>query len=151
SGGTGVTLVTAMAKETADETRLQRSPTCVFSVPDVDRVAQSLDRLRPFMADHRMTRWTHESQRTLFTKYCRRYPTLARKMILSQLQAQLGKQFDIHTHFNPSYNPWEQRLCLVPNGDLFRALRKAQASVETDQIETFTEKGIRLQSGKELE
>src|SRR5690554_193062 len=151
SGATAVTLVPAMAEEGAHVTMLQRSPTYIVSLPDVDLIARTLDRLLPPMAAYQLTRWKNVSLQTLFYNFCRRYPKLARKMILSQLRAQLGEQFDIDTHFNPSYNPWEQRLCLVPNGDLFRALRKGRASVETDQIEAFTEKGIRLQSGKELE
>lgn len=151
SGATAVTLVPAMAEEAVHVTMLQRSPTYIVSLPDVDLIARTLDRLLPPMAAYQLTRWKNVSLQTLFYNFCRRYPKLARKMILSQLRAQLGEQFDIDTHFNPSYNPWEQRLCLVPNGDLFRALRKGRASVETDQIEAFTEKGIRLQSGKELE
>src|SRR5690606_26356985 len=91
------------------------------------------------------------SLQTLFYNFCRRFPNQARKLIRAQLRAQLGRDFDIDTHFNPSYNPWDQRLCLVPNGDLFRALRKGKASVVTDQIETFTETGIRLKSGLELD
>ncbi len=151
SGATAVTLVPSMADEAAHVTMLQRTPTYIVSMPDVDVIARKLGRFLPDMTAYQLTRWKNVSLQTLFYNFCRRFPNQARKLIRAQLRAQLGPDFDIDTHFNPSYNPWDQRLCLVPNGDLFRALRKGKASVATDHIDTFTEKGIRLKSGQELE
>ncbi len=151
SGATAVTLVPSMAKQAAHVTMLQRTPTYIVSMPDVDVVARKLSRFLPDMTAYKLTRWKNVSLQTLFYNFCRRFPNQARKLIRAQLRAQLGRDFDIDTHFNPSYNPWDQRLCLVPNGDLFRALRKGKASVVTDQIDSFTENGIRLKSGQELE
>ncbi|WP_165857267.1 flavin-containing monooxygenase [Marinobacter sp. JSM 1782161] len=151
SGATAVTLVPAMAGTAADVTMLQRSPTYIVSLPDVDAIAQWLKRLLPAKAAYQLTRWKNVSLQTLFYQACRRYPKLMRRILRQHLKTQLGRDFDVDTHFNPSYNPWDQRLCLVPNGDLFRALRRGDAHVVTDHIETFTETGVRLQSGQTLE
>lgn len=151
SGATAVTLVPSMAEDAAHVTMLQRSPTYIVSMPDVDKIANRLNRLLPAKLAYPLSRWKKVTQQTLFFQFCRRYPKQARKLLRKQLRAELGPDFDIDTHFNPRYNPWEQRLCLVPNGDLFRFLRQGKASVETDHIDTFTEQGIRLKSGRELE
>ena len=151
SGATAVTLVPSLTDKAAQVTMLQRSPTYILSLPDVDAIAQTLNRYLPTRLAYQLTRWKNVTMQSLFYQFCRRFPKLARKMIRSQLRKELGPDFDIDTHFNPSYNPWDQRLCLVPNGDLFRALRKGKASVVTDHIDTFTETGIRLKSGQELE
>ncbi|BES69150.1 NAD(P)/FAD-dependent oxidoreductase [Marinobacter nanhaiticus D15-8W] len=151
SGATAVTLVPAMAQDAAQVTMLQRSPTWIVSLPDVDLIARTLNRVLPTKAAYQLTRWKNVGLQTLFFQACRRYPKLMRKLLRQHLRSQLGRDFDIDTHFNPSYDPWDQRLCLVPNGDLFRALRKGSANVVTDHIDTFTEKGIRLKSGEELE
>lgn len=150
SGATAVTLVPSMAKTTAHVTMLQRSPTYIVALPDVDPFAQTLNRLLPAKLAYRLTRWKNVSMQTLFYQLCRRYPAQVRKLLRKHLKSQLGPDFDIDTHFNPGYNPWDQRLCLVPNGDLFRSLRRGDASVVTDHIDCFTETGIRLASGREL-
>ncbi len=151
SGATAVTLVPSMAGKASHVTMLQRSPTYIMSLPDVDAIARVLQRILPSRLAYSITRWKNVSMQTLFYQACRRFPNTMRKLIRWQLKRQLGSGFDIDTHFNPSYNPWDQRLCLVPNGDLFRALRRGSASVVTDHIERFTETGIRLASGQELE
>ncbi|WP_148861085.1 flavin-containing monooxygenase [Marinobacter fonticola] len=151
SGATAVTLVPAMAESAAQVTMLQRSPTWIVSLPDVDVIARTLNRLLPAKAAYPLTRWKNVGLQTLFFQACKRYPKLMRRLLRQHLRSQLGRHFDIDTHFNPSYDPWDQRLCLVPNGDLFRALRKGAAKVVTDHIDTFTEKGLRLKSGEELE
>ncbi|MEX0605847.1 MAG: NAD(P)/FAD-dependent oxidoreductase [Marinobacter sp.] len=151
SGATAVTLVPAMAKTAAHVTMLQRSPSYIVALPDVDPIAQTLNRLLPAKLAYRLTRWKNASLQTLFYQICRRYPALIRNLLRKHLKSQLGPGIDVDTHFNPSYNPWDQRLCLVPNGDLFRSLRRGHASVITDHIEGFTETGIRLASGRELE
>lgn len=151
SGATAVTLVPSMADKARQVTMLQRSPTYILSLPDVDLIARWLNRILPAKAAYQITRWKNVSMQTLFYQACRRYPKLMRRVLRQHLKSQLGKDFDIDTHFNPSYNPWDQRLCLVPNGDLFRALRKGAADIVTDHIDTFTENGIRLKSGQELD
>lgn len=151
SGATAVTLIPSMADKAAQVTMLQRSPTYILSMPDVDVIARTLNRFLPTSLAYQVTRWKNVSLQMLFYQLCRRRPKLARKMIRRQLREQLGPDFDIDTHFNPEYDPWDQRLCLVPNGDLFRALRKGKASVVTDHIDCFTETGIRLKSGKHLD
>ncbi|MGB5950352.1 MAG: NAD(P)/FAD-dependent oxidoreductase [Parvibaculum sp.] len=151
SGATAVTLVPEMAKKAAHVTMLQRSPTYVVSRPAEDGFANWLRRHLPAMTAYHLTRWKNVLFGMYFYRLCRRKPEAARKFILNGVRAQLGPDFDIDTHFTPSYNPWDQRLCLVPNGDLFEALKAKRASVVTDHIETFTETGIRLKSGKEIE
>ncbi|TVP59233.1 MAG: NAD(P)/FAD-dependent oxidoreductase [Halomonadaceae bacterium] len=151
SGATAVTLIPSMTDKAAHVTMLQRSPTYIMALPDVDAIASTLNRLLPAQAAYNTVRWKNITLQTLFYQFCRRFPKAAKKLLLSQLRRRLGADFDIATHFSPDYDPWDQRLCLVPNGDLFRVLRKGQASVVTDHIERFTEKGILLQSGQELE
>lgn len=151
SGATAVTLVPSMAEDAKQVTMLQRSPTYIVSLPDVDHIANLLNRLLPAKVAYQLTRWKNVSTQTLFYQACKRYPRLMRRLLRQHLRSQLGKKFDIDTHFNPSYNPWDQRPCLVPNGDLFRALRKGDAEVVTDHIDCFTETGIRLKSGQELD
>ena len=151
SGATAVTLVPAMTAKARHVTMLQRSPTYILSMPDVDVIAQTLNRFLPARFAYQATRWKNVSLSMLIYQLCRRRPKLARNIIRRQLRKQLGPDFDIDTHFNPTYDPWDQRLCLVPNGDLFKALRKGQASVVTDHIERFTETGIQLKSGKHLD
>lgn len=151
SGATAVTLVPEMAKKAAHVTMLQRSPTYVVSRPAEDGFANWLRRHLPAMTAYHLTRWKNVLFGMYFYRLCRRKPEAARKFILNGVRAQLGPDFDIDTHFTPTYNPWDQRLCLVPNGDLFEALKAKRASVVTDHIDTFTETGIRLKSGKEIE
>ena len=150
SGATAVTLVPELARDTAHTIMLQRSPTYIASVPEEDSTAAWLQRFLPGSWVYRITRW----KRVLFQIYVyslsRRRPALVRKFLLDQVREALGKDYDIKTHFTPSYNPWDQRLCAVPEGDMFTAIRERRAEVVTDQVERFTERGIRLQSGREL-
>ncbi len=150
SGATAVTLVPELARDTAHTIMLQRSPTYIASVPEEDSTAAWLQRFLPGSWVYRITRW----KRVLFQIYVyslsRRRPALVRKFLLDQVREALGKDYDIKTHFTPSYNPWDQRLCAVPEGDMFKAIREQRAEVVTDQVERFTERGIRLHSGREL-
>ncbi len=151
SGATAVTLVPEMAKTAAHVTMLQRSPTYIISMPGEDRLANWLRRRLPARVAYGVTRWKNVLLGLWFYRFCRRNPKGARALITSWLRNELGPDYDVSTHFNPRYNPWEQRVCLVPDGDLFAAMRQGRASVVTGQIETFTEKGLTLGSGAELE
>ena len=151
SGATAVTLVPELAKQAAHVTMLQRSPTWVVARPAEDAAAIRLRRWLPSMLAYAITRWKRVLLQQYFFNLCRRDPARARKLILGGVRAYLGPDYDVERHFTPRYNPWEQRLCLVPDADLFRAIRSRKVSVVTDRIETFTEKGIRLASGAELE
>ena len=149
SGATAVTLVPAMADEAAHVTMLQRSPTYIFSVPGIDKISKALSRFLPDRWVYRLARGRNIALVRWMYKGARRYPDGMRKLLLGGVRKQLGDQVDMR-HFTPRYMPWDQRLCAVPNGDLFRVLRQGKASVVTDEIETFTEGGIRLKSGQEL-
>lgn len=151
SGATAVTLVPAMAKSAAHVTMLQRSPTYILTLPTHDAAADWLHRWLPGNAGHRAVRWKNILISMGIYQLCRRAPARARRMFREGAAKSLPEGFEVEKHFNPRYEPWDQRLCLVPDADLFRAIKKRQASVITDQIETFTERGIRLQSGTELE
>ncbi|MFY9317812.1 MAG: NAD(P)/FAD-dependent oxidoreductase [Burkholderiales bacterium] len=151
SGATAVTLVPEMAETAAHVTMLQRSPTYVVARPSEDGLANWMRRWLPPMVAYGITRWKKTLLQQYFFNLCRRRPAYTKQLILRGVRAYLGPDYDVDTHFTPRYNPWEQRMCLVPDGDLFRAIRSNKASVVTDTIETFTEKGIRLKSGAELE
>ena len=151
SGATAVTLVPALARSAAHVTMLQRSPTWMVALPSEDRLANGLRRVLPARIAYAATRWKQVLLQTASFNLCRRRPKLARSLLLRGVRARLGPGHDIERHFTPRYNPWEQRLCLVPDADFFRALRSGKASVVTDTIERFTETGIRLASGTELE
>ncbi len=151
SGATAVTLVPEMAKTAAHVTMLQRSPTYVVARPAEDAMSNWMRRHFPAMFAYGISRWKRVLLQMYFFNYCRRNPEKAKKLILGGVRAYLGPDYDVDTHFTPRYNPWEQRLCLVPDADLFIAIRKKKASVVTDEIETFTQSGIRLKSGLELE
>ena len=151
SGATAVTLVPAMAGTAAHVTMLQRSPTYVMPVPARDGFANTA---RRWLGDHRgyalARRKNIVKQRAVYT-FCQKYPALARRLIRRINAARLPAGYPVDEHFNPSYNPWDQRLCAVPDGDLFDAISSGSASVLTDRISTFTETGIRLDSGRELD
>ncbi len=151
SGATAVTLVPELAKKAAHVVMLQRSPTYVVSRPEEDAIANWLNRYLPAKLAYGITRWKNVLLGMYFYRLCRRKPEFARKMILDGVREQLGPDYDIATHFTPKYNPWDQRLCLVPNGDLFEAIKQKRASVVTDRIERFTENGLKLASGKDLD
>jgi monooxygenase len=151
SGATAVTLVPAMARSAAHVTMLQRSPSYIVSLPAEDPIAKRLRRLLPARVSYPILRWKNVLITMASFQLSRRRPGLMRKLVRRGLEGQLPAGYDIDKHFNPDYNPWDQRLCLVPNGDLFEAIGEGRASVVTDHIDTFTERGIRLESGAELE
>ncbi len=151
SGATAVTLVPALAETAEHVTMLQRSPSYVLSLPRNDSLAPLA---RRFLSPRRafgLIRWVHVLGATILFQVSRRRPALVKKLIRRGLERYLPPGYDIDTHFTPNYNPWDQRLCLVPDADLFEAIGSGKASVVTDQIETFTEKGVRLATGGELE
>jgi cation diffusion facilitator CzcD-associated flavoprotein CzcO len=150
SGATAVTLLPSMADDAAHVTMLQRSPSYVMSLPSRDPIADTLRRRLPAKLAYGAVRWKNVATTTLFYQASRRFPGRIRKLLRKGAVSQLPEGFDVDTHFNPSYDPWDQRVCFVPNGDLFRAIRNGKASIVTDSIETFTETGIRLTSGAEL-
>jgi monooxygenase len=150
SGATAVTLVPSMARTAGHVTMLQRSPSYVFSVPALDKISQVLGRFLPATAVYAFARRRNIAiQRGLYIA-CRRWPRTMRRFLLSQVRRKVGPGVDM-SHFTPSYMPWDERLCAVPDGDLFKALRSGDASIVTDQIKTFTTGGILLTSGEELE
>lgn len=150
SGATAVTLVPAMAGTAGHVTMLQRSPSYVFSLPAVDKISGFLGRFLPAEKVYGLARRRNiVIQRALYDA-CRRFPRTMRRFLLSQVRRAVGPEVDM-AHFTPSYMPWDERLCAVPDGDLFAALRSGDASVVTDRISTFTENGLLLESGQELE
>jgi monooxygenase len=150
SGATAVTLVPAMAEQAAHVTMLQRSPTYILSVPRTDKVAVGLRRLLPEKAAYVVSRWKNVGIASGTYGLSRRRPDLLRRLIRRATVKALPEGYDVDTHFNPRYDPWDQRLCLVPDGDLFEAVSDGRAEVVTDTIETFTETGVRLASGEEI-
>jgi cation diffusion facilitator CzcD-associated flavoprotein CzcO len=151
SGATAVTLVPAMARTAAHVTMLQRSPTYIASAPESSPVAGLLRKVLPKKLAGTVTKWFHAFTTQAFYVLSKKRPALVKRMIRKGLERALPAGYDIDTHFTPRYDPWDQRFCVVPNGDLFTAISDGRASVVTDHIETFTEAGIRLQSGAELE
>jgi monooxygenase len=150
SGATAVTLAPALAQQAAHVTMLQRSPSYIVARPSQDALATWLYRhLSPQWADL-LARWQAILLSMYFYQLARRRPAATRQAILRLVRRQLGPAYDIATHFTPRYNPWDQRLCLAPDGDLFAAIRAGRVTVVTDEIATFTERGIRLRSGAEL-
>ena len=151
SGATAVTLMPALAKTAAHVTMLQRSPTYIVAMPEQDRIANFLRRIMPDAWAYRISRWKNAAYMMYVYKLSMRFPNFVKAGIIKKISEQLGPDCDVATHFTPRYNPWTQRLCLVPDGDLFQAIKAGRASMATGQIERFTEKGIRLQSGEELQ
>jgi cation diffusion facilitator CzcD-associated flavoprotein CzcO len=151
SGATAVTLVPAMAETAAHVTMLQRSPTYMVSLPAADVVANALRRVLPESAVYTLTRWKNTLMAMAIYQLSRRRPERVKHWIKSQLRKELGPEFDIERHFTPPYNPWDQRMCLIPDGDMLIALREKRASIVTDQIDAFTPTGIKLKSGEHLD
>ncbi|ARN72709.1 flavin-containing monooxygenase [Oceanicoccus sagamiensis] len=151
SGATAVTLVPAMAKETSSLVMLQRTPTYIANVPSEDPMAKTLRKFLPDSWVFRLTRW----KKVLFQIYVyhlsRTKPRQLKKFLLGEVKKALGPDYDIRPHFTPDYNPWDQRLCAVPDGDMFDVIRNGQAEVVTDHIGQFNEAGIALKSGKQLD
>ena len=150
SGATAVTLVPSMAKTAGHVTMLQRSPTYIVSLPGEDKIALGLRKFLPSKLAYLMTRWKNVLFGLFTFNLARKRPEMVKKRILGMVKEEMGGQVDM-THFTPSYNPWDQRLCLVPDSDMFEAIKSGKASIVTDQIDKFTESGILLQSGEELE
>jgi cation diffusion facilitator CzcD-associated flavoprotein CzcO len=130
---------------------LQRSPTYVVSRPGEDRIANWLRAKLPLKTAYALTRWKNVLLQLFFYNWARKQPEKVKAGLIARVREALGPDFDVDTHFTPRYNPWDQRLCLVPDDDLFDSLRSGRASVVTGNIDTFTEKGIRLQDGREIE
>ena len=151
SGATAVTLVPSLAGRAGHVTMLQRSPTYVASLPGVDPLASLLNRYLPARAAHQLNRLKSIVLTQVFYQFCQRFPGPARRLLARMTAAQLPKGYPVDPDFTPLYNPWDQRMCMVPDGDLFKVIGEGRASVVTDTIETFTETGIKLGSGRELE
>jgi monooxygenase len=151
SGATAVTLVPAMARSAEHVTMLQRSPSYILALPAEDPIAKVLRRVLPAKLAYPILRWKNVLLTMLSFQLSRRRPALVKALIRKGVARALPTGYDIDTHFKPSYGPWDQRLCLVPDGDLFAAISAGHASVVTDQIDTFTETGLRLRSGAELQ
>jgi len=151
SGATAMTLVPALAETAGHVTMLQRSPTYVVSRSDVDSVANNLRKVLPEPVAYELTRTKNVAMQQFFYQQTRVRPEKVKERLLGMVRKELGPDYDVDRHFTPSYNPWDQRLCLVPNSDLFEALRSGRASVVTDQIARFTEAGVELRSGEVLE
>jgi monooxygenase len=150
SGATAVTLVPSMAAGAAHVTMLQRSPTYIVSRPSAYRFAHTYRRWLPEKAAYAATRWRVIVSSMLLYRVVRARPALAKQKIVAMAQRQLGRGYDVATHFTPHYQPWDQRVCVVPDGDLFKAIRSGRASVVTDHIERFTDDGLLLRSGQLL-
>lgn len=149
SGATAVTLVPALAGQAAHVTMLQRSPSYVVSLPAEDKVSQTLNRILPTTVVYRLARLRNEAVQRAMYAVAQRYPDRARELIAAGVRRHLGPDGDL-TAFDPKYNPWDQRLCIVPDGDLFAAVRTGTADIVTGTIETFTPTGIRLADGRDL-
>ena len=150
SGATAMTLVPALAQTAAQVTMLQRSPTYVVSMPAVDPVARLLNQLLPEKLAYRLIRWKNVQFQRLFYRQTRIKPNAVKRKLLRLVRKSLGPDYDIDKHFTPDYNPWDQRLCLIPDADLFKSIKSGKAAVVTDQIERFTASGIDLKSGESL-
>jgi len=151
SGATAVTLIPSMADTAAHVTMLQRSPTYIASVPQKSPIAAAMKKILPPKQAGDASRWIHALGTQGMYEVSRRRPAMVKKVLRKGLEHELPAGYDIDTHFTPHYNPWDQRFCVVPNGDLFKAIGNGSASVVTDHIDRFTETGIRLVSGAELE
>lgn len=150
SGATAVTLVPEMAKTAAHVVMLQRSPTYVISRPSVDRVAQLVAKVLPSRWAYALTRWKNLLLGMYFYDIAQRKPAAVKKYLLSLVRKEMGPSYDTDQHFSPSYGPWDQRVCVVPDSDLFRAVKGGRASIVTDTIERFSQTGVVLTNGKEL-
>ena len=150
SGATAVTIVPEMADETSEITMLQRSPTYVGAFPNKDKYAELFKKYFPKKAAHKLIRFKNIFVQILFFQACKIWPNYMKKLLVKAAQRKLGN-FPAKPHFEPNYNPWDQRFCVAPDGDLFRAIREGKANVITDKIDSFNKKGIKLVSGKNLE
>ncbi|MCL4167086.1 UNVERIFIED_CONTAM: hypothetical protein GTU68_043161 [Idotea baltica] len=149
SGATAVTLVPEIAKKAKHVTMLQRSPTFIMNLPSEDVVANSMRKILPLKWAHTITRWKNILLGITLYNVSRRWPNKMRGFFKKQIKKTLGDQYE-EKHFDPKYNPWDQRLCLIPDNDLFESLKDGSASIVTDTIDQFTQKGILLSSGEEI-
>lgn len=150
SGATAVTLVPALAERAAHVTMLQRSPSYIVSRPAQDKMANLLRQFLPARVVYALTRWKNVLAGMFFYNLARSRPNVFKKMLAKKVRHELGNQYDLK-HFTPQYNPWDQRLCVVPDSDLFKAMREGRVSLITDHINTFTETGLQLNSGEHLD
>jgi cation diffusion facilitator CzcD-associated flavoprotein CzcO len=150
SGSTAATLVPALAATAGHVTMLQRSPSFYLSLPARDPIGDLLRKVLPERQAYAAVRWKNIRQMTALYRLCRRYPARMGRLLRERAVKRLPAGYDVDTHFTPAYNPWDQRMCVVPEGDVFRAIRSGKAEVVTDHIDAFTKTGIRLRSGKEL-
>jgi monooxygenase len=150
SGATAVTLIPELAKTATHVTMLQRSPTFMASRPSTDKFANLARKVLPGKVAYGITRWKNVLLGMVFFNLARKKPADVAKKMIGMVSDELGPDYDVATHFTPRYNPWDQRVCLVPDGDFFNAIKAGKAEVVTDHIDRFTEKGIMLQSGTEL-
>jgi len=150
SGATAMTLVPAIAQTAAQVTLLQRSPTYVVSMPAVDRIAKLLNIFLPEKLAYRFIRWKNIQIQRLFYRQTRIRPAAVKRKLLRLVRKNLGPEYDIGKHFTPDYNPWDQRLCLIPDADLFKSIKSGKAVVVTDQIDRLTASGINCRSGDSL-
>ena len=150
SGATAVTLIPEMAKETSEITMLQRSPSYVGAFPNNDKYAKFLKNCFPKKIAHKLIRFKNIFVQILFFNACKIWPSYMKKLLLKAAQKQLGN-FPAKPHFEPNYNPWDQRFCIAPDGDLFNAIKEGKAKIITDKITSFNKKGLKLGSGKNLE
>jgi cation diffusion facilitator CzcD-associated flavoprotein CzcO len=151
SGATAMTIVPSIAPDVEHVVMLQRSPTYVVSAPDRDVIANTLRKYLPDRVAYAITRLKNTWLQHFFYRRTRIAPERIKKLLLGRVRKGLGPDYDIEKHFTPRYNPWDQRLCLIPNGDLYEAINSGQASVVTEHIDAITKKGIRLQTGEELD
>jgi len=151
SGATAVTLIPELAKKAAHVTMLQRSPSYVVAKPGRDRIADWLRKHLPQRHAYALTRWKNVLYTMFMYWFCRARPERAKALIVGEARKMLGDDYDVETHFTPRYDPWDQRVCLAPDGDFFQTIRSGRASVVTGEIDCFTENGIRTSSGTELE
>lgn len=150
SGATAITLLPSMADKTKHITMLQRSPTYVVSMPKHDAFSKFVKRWLPAKTAHFLGRWKHILRQIYFYSISKKKPKQVRYYIKNEIKKVIREDFDVETHFNPKYDPWDERICAVVDNDLFKAINEGKCSVETDSIDSFTENGILLESGKEL-
>jgi cation diffusion facilitator CzcD-associated flavoprotein CzcO len=151
SGATAVTLVPTMSKDTASLVMLQRSPTYIASIPKEQPLAEKLRKWLPDRWVFRLTRWSRVFFQIYLYQLSRKKPQQLKKLLLGRVRQEMGPDYDVDTHFTPDYNPWDQHLCAVPDGDLFAAIREGRAEVVTDHIDHFNKQGIELKSGQQLD
>ena len=151
SGATAVTIVPSMADKVSKITMLQRSPTYYFAAPDEDVIGNFIKRFTTDRLGYFLVRWKNILMQRFMLARLRKYPQKTKEMLINLVRKQLSDDYDVDKHFTPRYMPWDQRLCFVPNGDMFKAINSGKAEVITDTIDRFTERGILLDSGNEIE